>query len=296
MLQEQIENSNPRRKLTAEETKRLAKLEGIADKLKRGENVQNRQLQTWLSEEEYEQLECEWKEQLELRSGLKDKPSDLKRYEEKLKQAIFNYNRAEGCSSKGKQSTAKNFYDKSESLCEDALEILQEILHYDSSLRVWFDRYISFEVGGELSADIVLLPRLVTSRSHEKLSDDSRLTSKQNVKLAMVERAVYNIGRDAAPASHKWVTDEHGNQRKVEVAKRVKRWWTASVDGKINLVVRYGSKPLEFAKGKYAIELGTEAEVADVLAKVREALENGELDTLIEQQAQFCRRVTQKNK
>ena len=201
MLQERIEKANPRRELTAEETKRLNKLEGIADKLKRGENVQNRQLQTWLSEEEYEQLEYEWQEQLELRSELKDKPSDLKRYEEKLKQATFNYNRAEGYSSKGKHSTAKKFYDKSESLCEDALEILQEILHYDSSLRVWFDRDISFEVGGDLSADIVSLPRLVTSRSHEKLSDDSRLTSKQSVKLAVVERAMHNIGRDAAPAS-----------------------------------------------------------------------------------------------
>ena len=40
--------------------------------------MQNRQLQTWLSEDEYEQLECDWKEQLELRSELKDKPSDLK--------------------------------------------------------------------------------------------------------------------------------------------------------------------------------------------------------------------------
>ena len=152
-------------------------------------------------QEEYEQLDYEWQEQLELRSELKDKPSDLKRYEEKLKQATFNYNRAEGYSSKGKHSTAKKFYNKSESLCEDALEILQEILHYDSSLRVWFDRDISFEVGGDLSADIVSLPRLVTSRSHEKLRDDSRLTSKQRVKLAVVERSVYNIGRDAAPAT-----------------------------------------------------------------------------------------------
>ena len=200
LLQERIEKANPRRKLTTEETKRLNKLDAIADKLKRGENVQNRQLQTWLNEEEYEQLEYEWQEQLELRNELKDKPSDLKRYEEKLKQATFNYNRAEGYSSKGKHSTAKKFYDKSESLCEDALEILQEILHYDSSLRIWFDRDISFEVGGELSADIVSLPRLVTSRSHEKLSDDSRLTSKQGVKLAVVERAMDNIGRDAAPA------------------------------------------------------------------------------------------------
>ena len=58
---------------------------------------------------------------------------------------------------------------------------------------------------------------------------------------------------------------------------------------KINLVVRYGSKPLEFAKGKNAIELGSESEVADVLAKVREAAEHGELDALIEKQAQFGR-------
>ena len=201
LLQERIAKANPRRNLPSEETKCLAKLEAIADKVNRGKNVQNRQLQTWLSEDEYAQLEYEWKEQLELRSELKDKPSDLKRYEEKLREATFNYNRAEGYSSKGKHSTAKKFYNKSESLCEDALEILQEILHYDSSLRVWFDRNISFEVGGDLSADIVSLPRLVTSRSHEKLSDDSSLTSKQSVKLAVVERAMHNIGRDTASES-----------------------------------------------------------------------------------------------
>jgi len=60
LLQERIDKANPRCELTAEEAKRLTKLEAIADKLKRGENVQNRQLQTWLSEEEYEQLEYEW--------------------------------------------------------------------------------------------------------------------------------------------------------------------------------------------------------------------------------------------
>ena len=45
-LQERVNKANPRRDLTTEETKRLTKLEAIADKLKRGENVQNRQLQT----------------------------------------------------------------------------------------------------------------------------------------------------------------------------------------------------------------------------------------------------------
>ena len=53
LLQERIEKANLRRKLAAEETKHLAKLEVIANKLRRVENVQNHQLQTWLSEEEY---------------------------------------------------------------------------------------------------------------------------------------------------------------------------------------------------------------------------------------------------
>ena len=41
LLQERIDKANPRLTLSVEEQKRLAKLEAIADKLKRGENVQN---------------------------------------------------------------------------------------------------------------------------------------------------------------------------------------------------------------------------------------------------------------
>ena len=170
-------------------------------KLKRGANVQNRQLQTWLSEDEYGQVDIEWQEQLELREELKDKPDDLKRYEEKLKQATFYYNGAEIYSSKGKHTNAKRFHNKSESLCEDALEILQEILYHDGYLLIWFDSDISFAVGEGLGADIVSLPRLVASRSNEKLNEDSRITGKQSVKLTVVERAIDSIGRDTSLAS-----------------------------------------------------------------------------------------------
>ena len=44
LLHEKVEKSNPRKSLTAEESQRLAKLEGIAKRLRRGDNVQNRQL------------------------------------------------------------------------------------------------------------------------------------------------------------------------------------------------------------------------------------------------------------
>jgi hypothetical protein len=46
LLQGQIDKASPRRKLTSEEENRHCKLEAIADKLKCGENVQNRQLKT----------------------------------------------------------------------------------------------------------------------------------------------------------------------------------------------------------------------------------------------------------
>ena len=34
--------------------------------------------------------------------------------------------------------------------------------------------------------------------------------------------------KDYTPPQNKWVTNEDGSQCKVEVAKRLNRWWTAS--------------------------------------------------------------------
>ena len=117
--------------LSKTETNRLAKLNTMLDVLIRGENVQNRRLATWLTEVEYESFKSDVESQQQIREELNDKPDELKRYEDKLKKAIFNYSRAEGYSTKGKHSTAKKFYNSSESLCEDALEILQEIVATD---------------------------------------------------------------------------------------------------------------------------------------------------------------------
>ena len=63
--------------------------------MKSGENVQNRQLQTWLSEDEYLQIAAEWDTQKHFREELKDKPDELKRYEDKSEEAIMMRNRAD---------------------------------------------------------------------------------------------------------------------------------------------------------------------------------------------------------
>lgn len=75
-----------------------------------------------------------------------------------------------------------------------------------------------------------------------------KLVDKIEEQLALAANADYQ------PTKIKRVKDAEGNVEKVEVAKRIKRWWSATADGKVNLTVRYGSKPIEFAKGKNAIE------------------------------------------
>ena len=43
--------------------------------------------------------------------------------------------------------------------------------------------------------------------------------------IAKVDEQIQLVAnKDYTPTKHKWVTDEHGNQRKVEVAKFVRRW------------------------------------------------------------------------
>ncbi len=68
----------------------LAKLNLLLDKLRRGVNVQNRRLATWLTEAQCESLESHWESQLQIRKELNDKPDELKRYEDQLKKASYH--------------------------------------------------------------------------------------------------------------------------------------------------------------------------------------------------------------
>ena len=84
-----------------------------------------------------------------------------------------------------------------------------------------------------------------------------------------------------------WSKDNDGNEHLVERAMRIKRWWVTNADGTVQLTVRYGSKPLEFAKGKNAIELSSASEIASTLIVISDAVKNGELDASLEVSSVF---------
>ena len=75
---------------------------------------------------------------------------------------------------------------------------------------------------------------------------------------------------------------ETGIRRQVETNKRVKPWWFTADNGKLAVSVRYGSKLLELAKGKWAVEVGAEKELVPVLEVLKTAVLDGELDDAIE--------------
>lgn len=91
-------------------------------------------------------------------------------------------------------------------------------------------------------------------------------------------------GRTYSATRQRRVTDEQtGEKRTVETAKRMREWWWVAADGKkINIVLKYGAKVIEIAKGKTAIEIASEKELVATLELLRQAVEGGELDAQIE--------------
>jgi len=117
------------------------------------------------------------------------------------------------------------------------------------------------------------------SNNNPTLKRRHKLVDKLNEQLRIAEDTDYQ------PTTLKWVTDADGERKRVEVPKRVKKWWGTDANGDTVLTVRYGSKPLELAKGKQAIKLASNDDVAKTLRVIAEAVEAGELDAIIEQQA-----------
>ena len=82
---------------------------------------------------------------------------------------------------------------------------------------------------------------------------------------------------------------ETGTRRQVEQHVTVKPWWFSTQSGKLAVSVRYGSRILELAKGKYAVELAHPNDLTVTLDAIRAAVLAGELDSAIDAAANTLR-------
>ena len=108
----------------------------------------------------------------------------------------------------------------------------------------------------------------------------------EQMELAKAQQA----GTQFVATKFRTITDnETGLRKQVETNKRVKAWWFVAENGKLSLSVRYGTKVLELARGKHAVEVGAEKDLVGVLDVIKTAVLAGELDTAIENAANKLR-------
>ena len=108
----------------------------------------------------------------------------------------------------------------------------------------------------------------------------NKLSSKvyEQIQLARSQ----NEGTAFTPTRTKTVTNTEGQRVQITQPKRVKPWWFVAESGKCCIAIRYGSKVLELAKGKTAIEVASASALIDAREAVNAAVIAGELDGQIE--------------
>lgn len=115
----------------------------------------------------------------------------------------------------------------------------------------------------------------MTPEQHRRAKLSAHLQEQLEMAKAQAEGRIHVVKK------RRWERTDDGQKHLIEVDKRLKQWWTVLSDGKVVLTVRYGSKPLEFEKGKAAIALKSVDELVAVLPKLVAATDSGEFDTFI---------------
>ena len=128
-----------------------------------------------------------------------------------------------------------------------------------------------------------------TNRNNSFLKRRCKLIAKIDEQILLATDSNYK------PTKIKWVRNEDGTERKLEIPKRLRRWWTEQQGGTILLTIRYGNKVIEIEQGKNAIKLSSKAELEPTLQSIKKAVDNGEFDRLLEQQLAYGSSLTKVN-
>ena len=127
--------------------------------------------------------------------------------------------------------------------------------------------------------------KLVQAKREKGTSPQHARRQKLSTKLAeQIQLAkAQQSGTEFSPVRVRTVKDEvTGQNRKVEVPKKLKPWWWTDEKGKLCITVRYGARTLEIVEGRNAIETDSIADVITSLQVIRTAVDSGELDKRID--------------
>ena len=76
-------------------------------------------------------------------------------------------------------------------------------------------------------------------------------------------------------------TNEAGEKVRVDAPRHVRKGWFTDAQGKMFFQIRYGSKPLELAKGMNAVQIDNLGELPSMIVSIIDAINAGELDVQV---------------
>lgn len=144
--------------------KRVVKrIEQLIDRLDNGRYVTRSSLKRVIGLVGLKKFDQEWKLELKSRTY---KPVEIIEYSRRVRKGLIHYALGEKQSLKGEGYKARHSMNKAESILENAIEYLRDVVSSDSGLRLWIDRDVS--EGADIEYCPEGIPRPIWSNSNYK--------------------------------------------------------------------------------------------------------------------------------
>ena len=115
----------------------------------------------------------------------------------------------------------------------------------------------------------------VPARSHDPVANRrAKLVARLEEQRLLLANASY------VRTVQRW-TGKGDERRQVEKQQRVRPWWRADANGSLVMSVYYGTKPIEFERGKAGIAVASKDKLPTLIEALVGAAKAGELDGLM---------------
>lgn len=130
---------------------------------------------------------------------------------------------------------------------------------------------------------------LLKSLNYTALPRKTSLTPEQQRRQKLIKHLLEQMGMAKAAIEgttfkvqkRRWEYTPDGEKIMADFDKRLLPWWHTVADGSLVLTIKWGSKAMEFERGKAGIAAENLAEVVKLLERFITATDAGELDTHI---------------
>ena len=180
------------KKWVGAEHKRQRRYLALADLsilLRSGKHVQNRTLQTHLTEAQYAAMQAAWEQQQRIRSYSSKKPTAIKDYEAELNRVQLQDIKAKDLALRGHAQGAAVIEELCRTQMQALLTSISTAAATDPELQQWIDRTIPADAS---TLNIEDMPRAITSSSKSSLVVRK---SKSDIKLEAVLAAMQELTR-----------------------------------------------------------------------------------------------------